>query len=143
MTATPSAVRKTAGRSSKPASCSRPAGIVKPSSITIHHKQAENGFPPWRPFFASCSNTGRLWYNSCKSSYYTDFMAGRSAGDACSRPIGQLYHSALLHGIIAAKQLLYSSYGRTIRRLYLQLSRWPMMGPSAQIPLVPGHGPAG
>ena len=46
---------------------------------------------------------GRVWYNSCKSSYYTYSMAGRSAGCACSRPNGQLYHSALLHGIITAK----------------------------------------
>lgn len=47
------------------------------------------------------------WYNSCKGSYYTCFMTGRSAGAACSRPIGQLYHFASLHGIIAAKRLLY------------------------------------
>lgn len=40
------------------------------------------------------------WYNSCKGSYYTMFY-GRTI---C--PIGQLYHFASLHGIMASERLL-------------------------------------
>ena len=35
-----------------------------------------------------------LWYNSRKAAIILVFMAGRCAGFACSRPNGQLYHSA-------------------------------------------------
>ena len=41
------------------------------------------------------------WYNSCKAAIILNFY-GRT-----TRPDDQLYHSAALHGIIAAKQLLY------------------------------------
>ena len=82
------------------------AGIPKEGKITGQPGKT-GSFPMGRRCFAKKAILFLYgqWYNSCKGSYYTCFMAGRSAGAACSRPIGQLYHFASLHGIMASERL--------------------------------------